>query len=103
MGDVSRESSYPFPVAEHGAVTGRLRRVAQFDASIVRRAATINGPTQIGLTGIDYLDHRNFGAGTYADLTDSAKEFIASLESNLNVRVTLIGTGPGLGNIIDRR
>lgn len=102
-GDVSRESGYPFPVAEHGAVTGRLRRVAQFDASIVRRAATVNGPTQIALTGVDYLAHRNCFARKFADLTDFAKHFIKNLESSLNVRVTLIGTGPDLENIIDRR
>ena len=102
-GDVSRESSYPIPVAEHGAVTGRLRRVAQFDASIVRRAATVNGPTQIALTGADYLDYANFNAGAFADLTDSTKELIEGLEGDLSIPLTLIGTGPHLENIIDRR
>ncbi len=102
-GDVSTGSGYPFPVVEHGAVTGRMRRVARFDPSIVRRAAMVNVPTQIALTGADYLDYANFSARAFADLTDSTKDFIKSIEGSLNVRVTLIGTGPHLENIIDRR
>jgi adenylosuccinate synthase len=102
-GDLSRESGYPFPVEEYGAVTGRLRRVARFDASIVRRAATVNRPTQIALTGADYLDYANSNARAFDDLTAPTKDFITNLEGSLDLQVTLIGTGPDLTNIVDRR
>jgi len=101
--DVSKESGYRVSVAEYGTVSGHLRRVARFDMSIVSRAAMVNRPTEIGLTGVDYLDYRNLSAKVFADLTHSAKDFIGELEGTLSVPVNLIGTGPDLEDIIDRR
>jgi adenylosuccinate synthase len=39
----------------------------------------------------------------YDELSDDAKSFISNIEANLNVPVTLIGTGPSIKDVIDRR
>ncbi|HLE64470.1 MAG TPA: adenylosuccinate synthetase, partial [Pyrinomonadaceae bacterium] len=101
--EVTKVSGYPIPVAEYGTVSGRLRRVARLDMSIVRRSAMVNRPTQIGLTGVDYLSYRNSGARMFDDLIDSSKEFIVNIETALGVPLSLISTGPGVDNTIDRR
>jgi len=42
---------------EYGATTGRPRRVGWFDAVAVRRAASVNGLTELAVTKLDVLDH----------------------------------------------
>ncbi len=42
---------------EYGATTGRPRRVGWFDALPVRRAAMLNGLTDLAITKLDVLDH----------------------------------------------
>ena len=45
----------------------------------------------------------NEGKTNYHDLTEEAKKFIANVEKELDVPVTMIGTGPASEHIIDRR
>jgi adenylosuccinate synthase len=40
---------------------------------------------------------------SYVDLSSPAKHFIKSIEDNLKMQVALIGTGPDVNDIIDRR
>ncbi len=42
---------------EYGATTGRPRRCGWFDAVVVKRAAAINGLTELAVTKLDVLDH----------------------------------------------
>src|SRR5206468_1357773 len=44
---LTRESGHRGTLAEFTSVTGRLRRVARFDAEIVRRAIAVNAPTLV--------------------------------------------------------
>lgn len=101
--EVQRRSGYPYPIAEFTSVTGNLRRVAEFDLELVRRAARANGATEIALHGADYLSYKNRGVTSYEELTDNAKRFIEDLEQSLGIPVSLIGTGPTNEEIIDRR
>jgi len=101
--DLTVKSNSPTALLERTTVTGRIRRVGNFNMNLVKRAVMINRPTQIALTFVDYIDHRNFGTSTYRDLTASAKRFIKRLETETKVPVTLIGTGPISTNIIDLR
>lgn len=41
---------------EYGATTGRNRRCGWFDASVVRKAAIVNGLTHLAMTKLDVLD-----------------------------------------------
>ncbi len=88
---------------EYGTVTGRQRRAAPFNYELARRAAIVNGATQIALTKLDVLYPDCRGAKDYDALGGEAKGFVESIESELDLPVTLIGTGPDLEEVIDRR
>jgi adenylosuccinate synthase len=100
---ITEESGSPEPIIEKTTVTGRIRRVARFDIKQVKRAVMINRPTQIALNFIDYIDYRDRGKTSYDLLTDKSKHFIELLEQELEVPITLIGTGPYNVDIIDLR
>jgi adenylosuccinate synthase len=89
--------------SEFGTVTGRQRRAANFDFDLARRAIMLNGATQISITKLDILFSECAGKTSFDDLSDNAKAFIKNIENKLNTRVTLIGTGPSVHDVIDRR
>ena len=89
--------------AEHGTVTGRQRRAAPFDFDLARRAVMLNGATQIALTKLDIVYRDSRGLTNYRDLPIEAKSFIKKIEDETEVPVTLIGTGPSVEEVVDRR
>jgi len=101
--ELQRRSGYPYKVEELTTTTKRLRRVALFDMALVKKAATVNRPTEIAIHGVDYIDFRNKGISEFSRLTDSAKEFVGSIERDLGVKVNFIGTGPTNEELIDLR
>ena len=100
--ELQQRSGYPYPISEYSTVTSRLRRVAEFDMELVRRATMVNRPTELALHGVDYLDFANKGVLDYDFLTSETKEFIKHLENELAVPVTFIGTGPEQSELVDR-
>jgi adenylosuccinate synthase len=100
--ELQQTSGYPYPISEYSTVTDRLRRIAEFDMELVRRATMVNRPTELALHGVDYLDFANKGVLDYDLLTKETKEFIWRLENELATPVTLIGTGPEQNEIVDR-
>lgn len=68
-------------LVEHTTVTGRIRRVADFDGAIVRAAIAANAPTTIVLNHIDYL-------GT------QATAFVERVEASIGRTVDWLGTSP---------
>jgi len=89
--------------SEVGTVTGRQRRAAEFDFDLAKRAIMLNSATQIGLTKLDVLFPECAHKNSFDDLSEAAKEFITNIEDKTDVAVTLIGTGPGVTDIIDLR
>ncbi len=89
--------------SEFGTVTGRQRRAADFDFDLARRAILLNGATQISITKLDVLFSDCAGKTSFDDLSDDAKSFIKNIEIELNTPVTIIGTGPDVNDVIDRR
>jgi len=83
--------------------TGRERRAAPFNYQLARRAVMVNGATQAALTKIDILFPECKGVTEYDKLSERAKKFIDKIEKELEIPVTLIGTGPDIYNIVDRR
>ncbi len=88
---------------EHGTVTGRERRAAPFDFKLAERAVQLNGATQIALTKLDVLFPATKGAREFAKLPRDARDFVAKIEEETGVPVSLIGTGPGEEDMIDLR
>ncbi len=89
--------------SEVGTVTGRQRRAAEFDFTLAKRAIMLNSATQIAITKLDVLFPECAHKNSFDDLSTSAKKFITQIEDSTDVAVTLIGTGPGVNDIIDLR
>jgi len=63
----------------------------------------LNGATQSAVTKIDVLFPECRGVQSYSELSREAKAFVKKIENQLKVPVTLLGTGPGTMEIVDRR
>lgn len=100
--EIQARSGYPTALAEYTTVTGRLRRVGEFDWDLVKRATCLNGPTALALHGADYLDHSDLGSRSWEDLSQRTKSFVNRLEDELAVPVRYIFTGPDGRDLIDR-
>ena len=101
--DLQKISGYPYPISEFTTTTKRLRRVAQFDFEVVNRAVAANSPTAIALHGTDYLDYTNKGANRFEELTLCTQEWIQYLEQETRVPVCIMGTGPTVAELVDKR
>lgn len=88
---------------EKGSVSHNLRRVAEFDWVLLRRAASLNAPTDIALTFADYISKKNSEAHRFEQLTESTIRFIEEVEKVASAPVTLISTRFHSRGIIDRR
>ncbi|WP_199748855.1 adenylosuccinate synthetase [Amycolatopsis sp. WAC 01376] len=88
---------------EKGSVSHNQRRVAEFDWDLLRRAAELNGATDVALTFTDYLDVRNREARRYEQLTPSTIEFVEEVERVAGVPASLLGTRFDVRSVIDRR
>lgn len=88
---------------EKGSVSGKKRRVSEFDWAQLRRAVELNGATDIALTFTDYLDIMNREARRFDQLTQPTMQFIEEIEQVAGVPVSLIATRFEARSIIDRR
>ncbi|WP_041592764.1 adenylosuccinate synthetase [Terriglobus roseus] len=104
--EVAKRSGYSeeeLTAAEKTSTTGRQRRVSEFDWVQLRRAALLNGPTDIALTFADYLDRKNTDARRFEQLTDATIKFAEEVENVTGAPVSLISTRFNFRSIIDRR
>jgi len=101
--ELSLEEAQKKGWSEFGTVTGRQRRAAEFDFDLARRAIMLNSATQISITKLDVLFPECAGKTLFEDISDEAKSFIKNIENKLNKPVTIIGTGPAINDVIDRR
>jgi len=102
-GELSQEEAERRGWMEVGTVTGRPRRTAPFDYELAKRAVLLNSATQIALTKIDVAFSDCRGVKRYDELSEDAKRFIEQIESSTGIPVALIGTGPDVFDVIDRR
>lgn len=87
---------------EHGTVTGRPRRVGNFDFELAKKAVAINHPSMLAISFLDRLDP-DCRMKSYEDLNIEAQEFLHQIEDRLKTPIKLIGTGPGVMDIFDLR
>lgn len=100
---IRRGANYPRPLEEFTTVTGKLRRVADFDWELATHAVAANRPTAIALHGVDYLDFRDWGVTSWDALGRRSRAFVDELEDQLGVAVEWVFTGPEPGQLVDRR
>ena len=102
-GELSEEETSAKGWEEFGTVTGRLRRAAEFDFGLAKRAVMLSSANQISITKLDVRFPKCAGVTSYDELEEDAKSFIKNIEKELGVKITLIGTGPAVNDIIDLR
>ncbi len=102
-GELSEEETIKRGWQEKGTVTGRTRRASPFNYKLAKRAVYLNGATQCAITKFDVVFPDTKGIKTFEELPRQAVGFIREVEAQLKIPVTLIGTGPGVQEIIDRR
>jgi len=90
---------------ERTSTTNRKRRVAEFNWWLLRRSASINGPTDIALSFADYLSVENRTAQRFEQLTAETIMFVEEIERVTAAPVSLISTRFDFPyrSIIDRR
>lgn len=104
--EVANRSGYNVDVlksAERTSTTNRQRRIGEFEWENIRKAAVLNGATDIALTFTDYIDKKNANARRYEQLTEPTLRFIEEVERVTQTSVSLIATGFNDHSIIDRR
>jgi adenylosuccinate synthase len=89
--------------AEKTSTTKRQRRVAEFDWTLLRKAASLNGPTDIALTFADYLHPDNRAARRFEQLHRDTIRFIEEIERVAASPVSLVSTRFAHRSILDRR
>ena len=88
---------------EKTSTTDRRRRVGEFDWELLRKAASLNGPTDIALTFSDYVRVENRNARRFEQLSEETIRFIEEIERVAGAPVSLISTRFKSRSIIDRR
>jgi adenylosuccinate synthase len=104
--EISRRSGIPLDELtkiEVTSTTKRKRRIAEFDWALLRKAASLNAPTDIALTFADYLSVENRGARRFEQLSPDTIRFIQEIERVAAAPVSLISTRFHFRSIIDRR
>ncbi len=90
-------------ISEHTSTTNKLRRVGEFEWTSLRKAASLNAPTDIALTFVDYINKKNKEARRFEQLSLDTIRFIEEIERVASAPVSLISTRFDHRNIIDRR
>ncbi len=90
-------------LGEKGTVTGRSRRIGDFDFTLAKYSSMVNGATEICITCLDKIFLECKSLTEYEELSERAKEYIKKIEKNVGVKVTLISTGPRSEDMIDLR
>jgi adenylosuccinate synthase len=88
---------------EMTTVTKKMRRVFEPNWERLVYVTKLNRPTEIALNFAQYIDYNMLGKKNVEDITPKLWDFIEKVEQLTNVPVTMIGTGPKDGDIIDRK
>jgi adenylosuccinate synthase len=88
---------------ERTSTTNKDRRVGEFDWEQLRRSTVLNGPTDLALTFVDYIQKSNTEARRFEQLTIDTINFVEEVERVSGVPVSLISTRFHFRSIIDRR
>jgi len=99
--EVTERCGSPEPIAEFTTVTGRIRKVAEFDIKLAKLAIEHNKPTVTVLNHIDYVNFADRGKSRRMDLSEQSLNYISGLEKDLRIPFDLIGTGPDHWDEVD--
>ena len=89
--ELNYSSGAKIDLTERTSVTGKIRRVAEFDATIVNEAIRVNNPNKIVLNHVDYVDRSIF---TKTTLSEKSRAFLEGIASQIDGEIDFVGTGP---------
>jgi adenylosuccinate synthase len=92
-GEMTPEEAEKKGFVERGTVTGRLRRAAPFNFEMARRAARVNGATQIAVTKLDILFPECSHARRIESLSEGCLRFLRRIQDETGVPITIVSTG----------
>jgi len=87
---------------EHTTVTGKVRRIGEFDWDMSKEAIMVNGAIAQALTFADYIDPAVTGETRFEYLTKPVRAFIDKMEDEHGVPVQFIGTGGPIWSLVER-
>ncbi len=90
-GTIARNSGYESDLTERTTVTDMVRRVARFDATVVRAAIEANNPSHIVLNHLDYIDA---SCRKTHQLNSKTEQFVTHVEQEIGSKVDFVGFGP---------
>jgi adenylosuccinate synthase len=96
-------------IEERGTVSGRKRRIGDFDTALAIESIIGNTGTQAAITCIDRLFKNNYKIRRFEELTEEARDFIMKIDKDLKNAspyfkgIKLISTGPNIEDMIDLR
>jgi adenylosuccinate synthase len=88
-----QESGCPHPICEFTTVTGKTRRLGNFDWELAADAIRVNRPTRLAVNGLDYLQYSDRTVLTPEALSSRSREFLKHL-SDYGVAIEFLGIGP---------
>lgn len=88
---VTKESGKESNLVELTSVTRTVRRVARFEAEIVRQAIAVNNPSRIVLNHVDYVDAN---CAKMNSLTEFTSRFVQEVELSIGREIDYFGFGP---------
>jgi len=88
-------------LVEISSIEGKIRRKAEFDFDMLKKAVEVNGATQIAVTFLEHAFPEVKNAKNWADISKEARLFIDKIERETSTAVTLLNTGKAYNNIID--
>lgn len=92
--DVTNDGGHPNFIQERTTVTDKIRRVAKFDASIVKKAVRVNNASRIAINHVDYVKHN------IVSDAEALESYVQSIEDLINFGIDFVGTSPR--DVIDR-
>lgn len=90
-------------LGEKGTVTGRPRKISDFDFELARYSSMVNGATKIVVTCVDKLFPECYKAQSYDKLSKNATAYLKTIEDQVGVKISIISTGPDIYDVIDLR
>lgn len=104
MKDKKKLNKYHTAGREVGSVSGRLRRVGEFEMDVALQTVRINSATKLAITHIDMLEGADISRGVKS-FTGEARKFMATLgkvcRSYPYPKVSLVSYGPGLDEVLE--
>jgi len=104
MKDERKLTKYHTAGREVGSVSGRLRRVGEFEMDVALQTVRINSATRLAITHIDMLEGADISRGVKS-FTGEAARFMRTLDKVCAAyprpKVALVSYGPGLFDVLE--